>query len=384
MARQTNVLFFVPGFGTGGPERMVEDLAARLDPGRFRSFACSLTSGLVGEAVAARGFPVYTLADAAKGQRPRAIGKLRAFRARVARLEALIERHAIDVLHTHALVPLLHAALARRRARRWRWVHTEQVLPDLPGAYPRWVVPLGRWFLSRADVVAAASDAVGAYVREEAGVAADRVRVIYNCVDVERFGQRHDGAAKRRELSIPADAWVIGVVANLRPQKNHELLLRALARLRPAAPNACLVLVGEGEQRERLETLAGELGIQDRVRFLGPRLDVPELLATFDVYCLPSHYEGLPFSMLEAMAARKPVVATRVLGIREIIRDAETGILVEPDDPDALCGALLRLRQDVALAEKLARAGRHYVETHGRLEQMVDGYAALYTDGRAS
>jgi glycosyltransferase involved in cell wall biosynthesis len=378
VASRTNVLFFVPGFGTGGTERVVADLAAHLDPDRFRVFACSLMGGPVGEALAAGGCPVHTLGDPVNGRRPQAFGKVRALLARVARLEALMERHRIDVLHTHHLWPLVHASLARRPAGRWRWVHTEQIRPDVDVGYGRWLVRIGRWLLSRPDVVTGASDAVGAYFRDEARVGPQRVRVIYNAVDVHRFGQPHDGAAKRRELDIPADAWVIGLVANLRPQKNHEALLRALATLRPAVPDAWLVLVGDGERRPGLEALVDTLGISDRVRFLGSRLDVPELYPVFDVYCLPSHYEGLPLSVLEAMSAGKPVVATRVVGIEEVIVDGETGLLVPPNDPAALAQALLRVRRDAVLRLRLAAAGRTYVHAHGRLEDMVKRYADLY------
>jgi glycosyltransferase involved in cell wall biosynthesis len=204
------------------------------------------------------------------------------------------------------------------------------------------------------------------------------VRVVYNGVDVHRFGHPYDGAAKRRELDIPADAWVIGLVANLRPQKNHEALLRAFAQLRTAVPEAWLVLVGDWERRPGLEALADTLGIRDRVRFLGYRLDVPELYAAFDAYCLPSHYEGMPLSLFEAMSAGKPVVATRVVGIREFIADGETGLLVPPNDPPALAQALLRVRRDAALGQRLADAARTYANARGRLEDMVKRYADVY------
>jgi glycosyltransferase involved in cell wall biosynthesis len=387
MTSRTNVLFFLTVFGTGGTARLVADVAPHLDPDRFRVFTCSLTGGPIGESLAAGGCPVYTIADAVNGHRPHPIAKLRALRRRVARLETLIERHRIDVLHTHHLAPLLHAFLARRRAgRRWGWVHTEQIRPDVDVEYARWMERLGRWLLKRPDLVTGASDAVGAYLLDRAGVAADRVRVVYNGVDVDRYSRPHDGAAKRRELGIPADAWVIGLVGMLRPQKNHELLLRAFAKLRPVVPEAWVVLVGDWERRPMLEALAGTLGIRDRVQFLGCRLDVPELYPVFDVYCLPSHYEGMPFTVLEAMSAGKPVVGTRVVGIQEFISDGETGLLVPPDDAAALAQALLRVRRDAALGPRLADAARTYINTHGRLEDMVKRYADAYVSvaGRAS
>src|SRR5205823_4337247 len=155
--------------------------------------------------------------------------------------------------------------------------------------------------------------------------------------------------------------------ANLRPQKNHESLLRAFAKLLPVVPEAWLVLVGDWERRPMLEALAGSLGIRDRVKFLGCRLDVPELYPVFDVYCLPSHYEGMPLTVLEAMSAGKPVVGTRVVGIQEVITDGQTGLLAAPNDPPALAQALLRVRRDAGLGPRLADAARAYINAHGRL-----------------
>ena len=381
VASRPNVLIFLTVFGTGGTEHMVADLVTHLDPARFHVFACSLRGGQFGESLTARGCPVYTLSVPINGDVHRAhpLAKLQAMRARVAGLEALIERHRIDILHTHHLTPLLHAFLASRRAgRRWGWVHTEQIRPDVDVEYARWIERVGRWLLRRPDIVTGASDAVGAYLLDVAGVAADRVRVIHNGVDIERYSQPHDSAAKRRELGIPADAWVIGLVANLRPQKNHESLLRAFAKLLPVVPEAWLVLVGDWERRPMLEALAGSLGIRDRVKFLGCRLDVPELYPVFDVYCLPSHYEGMPLTVLEAMSAGKPVVGTRVVGIQEVITDGQTGLLVAPNDPPALAQALLRVRRDAGLGPRLADAARAYINAHGRLEDMVKRYADAY------
>jgi glycosyltransferase involved in cell wall biosynthesis len=388
MTARTNLLVFLTVFGAGGTARLVADMAPRLDPDRYRVFACSLTAGPVGESLAAGGCPVYTLADAVNGHRPHPIAKLQALRARVARLEALMERHRIDVLHTHHLTPLLHAFLAHPRARRrWGWVHTEQIRPDVDVEYARWIERVGRWLLRRPDVVTGASDAVGAYLVDVAGVATDRVKVIYNGVDVDRYSRPHDGAAKRRELGIPADAWVIGLVGMLRPQKNHELLLKAFAKLLPVVPEAWVVLVGDWDRRPMLEALAGTLGIRDRVKFLGCRLDVAELYPVFDVYCLSSHYEGMPLTVLEAMSAGRPVVGTRVVGIQEFIADDQTGLLVPPNDPSALAQALLRVRRDAGLGPRLADGARAFISTHGRLEDMVKRYADAYEHvlaGRAS
>lgn len=378
MLRRINLLYFTPTFTTGGSERLVAELVTHLDADSFRVSLCTQQSGVVGEALRTRGYPLHVLADPTNGQRARAAQKLRFLGKRVARLRAILERERIDVVHTHHLGPLLHTFLGSIPRRGWRWVHTEHNRPDVDVHYPRWLVGLCRRLLASPDVVTGVSDAVGTYILRETRATPERVRVIPNGVDVAQFGKRYDGATKRRELGIPAHAWVIGLVANLRPEKNHDLLLRAFARLLPAVPHAYLILVGDGVCRAQLEALAAALGVADNICFLGDRPDVPQLLATFDVYCLPSWYEGMPLSILEAMSAAKPIVATRVIGIREVVSDGHTGLLVSPDDPESLATALLRLQRDPALREKLAGAGCRYVNTHARLEDMVNQYAALY------
>ncbi len=378
LPERIKLLYVIPSFGTGGTERLVADLVTHLDPNRFDVSVCIQQGGLIGQELARRGYRVHTLDDSLTRGAPAAVRKLRSLGGRVASLRALIRREQIDVVHTHHIGPLIHAFLAGFRSRRWRWVHTEHIRPDVDTGYPRWLVRVGGWMFSSTDMVTGVSDAVGAYFHECNRAAHDRVRVIYNAVDVDRFAESHDGAAKRRDLGIPLEAWVIGLVANLRPQKNHELLLHAFARLLLKEPVARLVLAGDGNLRGALEALAHQLGVQDQVHFLGARSDVPELFATFDVYCLPSHYEGMPLTLFEAMAAGKPVVATSVVGIREVVTDGKTGLLVPPDDPDALAQALMRVRQDRHLCRTLAEAGREYAYMHARLKDMVDQYAALY------
>jgi glycosyltransferase involved in cell wall biosynthesis len=201
-----------------------------------------------------------------------------------------------------------------------------------------------------------------------------------NGIDVERFARPSDRQAKRREIGLPSDAWILGTVGNLRVEKNQELVLRALPEVLREIPEARVVLVGDGERRARLEALARELNVSDRALFLGVRMDVPDLFGAFDVYCLPSHFEGMPLSVLEAMAARKPIVATRVPGTEDLIVDDVTGLLTPANDAAALARTVVRLHRDRALSDRLVEAGWQYVNTHARLETMVQRYADLYEE----
>lgn len=369
------VLYVMPTFVTGGAERLVSDLVQRLDRDRFRAAACVFENGLLGQELAGRGYTVRCLvAEAEAARRGRIGGLIR----RVRVLRRMIATERIHVVHTHFLGPCLHAYLASLPSRRWKWVHTEHARPDIMAGYPRWLVQAARWIVPSADLVTGVSDGIADYLRGHAWAPASRVRVISNGVDVDLFATPSDRRAKRHEIGLPRDAWVVGTVGNLRPEKNHALLLRAFPTLLREVSDAWLVLTGDGERREALETLARELGVKERVLFLGARPDVAALYAVFDVYCLPSHFEGMPLSLLEAMAARRPIVATSVVGIKDLLVDGVTGLLTAANDAEALSQALLRLHRDPPLGARLMEAGWRHVNTHARLETMVRRHEDLY------
>ena len=156
-------------------------------------------------------------------------------------------------------------------------------------------------------------------------------------------------------------------MAALRPEKNHALFLRAAARVRRAVPDARFLIVGDGPQRGELEALAQSLAISDAVRFLGTRSDVPEVLSLIDVLALSSHIEANPVSILEAMAAEKPVVATRVGSVDKAVHDGRSGYLVSPGSEEELAGRLIELLRDRPRAAAFGRAGRQHVLEHASI-----------------
>jgi glycosyltransferase involved in cell wall biosynthesis len=166
----------------------------------------------------------------------------------------------------------------------------------------------------------------------------------------------------------------------LRPEKNHELFLRVAARVRQSVPEARFLVVGDGARREELESLAGELGLQGAVLFLGTRSDIPELLALLDLMVLTSHMEANPVSILEALACGKPVVAPRVGSIPEAVADGETGLLAAPLSEAELSGHVTELLLNPARAAALGRAGRRHVLERFSLERMVEGYQELIAE----
>lgn len=202
---------------------------------------------------------------------------------------------------------------------------------------------------------------------------AEKVEVVYNAVRLERF----DAAASptlRAQLTGGRERPVVLTCARLDEQKGHSVLLRAATEI----PAAVFVLAGEGPERPALEAQVGELGLADRVLFLGHRADVPELLAACDVFALPSLYEGSSLAVLEAMAARRAVVSSAIGGTDELIEDGESGLLVPPGDPGALAVALRRLLSDGALRASLARRARTRVERDFTGDAMARAVERIY------
>jgi glycosyltransferase involved in cell wall biosynthesis len=237
-------------------------------------------------------------------------------------------------------------------------------------------------FLSDALVLLAPGQ--GRYLHDEEGVGSRPWRrarevVIPNGITLPPLPTADDRASARATLGLPADAFVLGVVARLSPQKAHGVLLRAVATLAPTRPGLRLVVVGDGEERAALEALAAELGLTDRTLFAGVRRDVPGLLPAFDVSCLSSVHEGVPLTVLESMAAGLPVVATAVGALSDLVTDGVEGFLVPSGDHLALADRLAALADDPALRALLGAQARDRAERDFSIDRTVRGYQHLLT-----
>src|SRR4029450_5279563 len=195
------------------------------------------------------------------------------------------------------------------------------------------------------------SASVAASLRRDDWLNGDRVVVVPNFVDDHAFLPPSGDVRQQwaRELDLAPDSLVVGIVASLLPIKDHATLLRALGILAPEWPTARLVVVGQGPELDNLRRLASELGIGGLVRFAGLRPQVPSFHFLFDISVLSSVSEGFPNSLVEAMAAGRPIVATDVGGVRDAVRDGENGLLVPPGDSTAFAAALRRLLADATV-----------------------------------
>lgn len=362
------VLFTIAVMPVGGAETLLANLVRRMDPARFQPELCCLKQlGPLGESLA-HDIPVnYDLMSHSCKYDVRVLP----------RLVRLMRRRRFDAVVT---VGAGSAMFWPRLAARWAGVPVVASAlhstgwPDNVGRMNRALAPL-------TDAFIAVASEHGRYLVQEERFPADKVHVIPNGVDTDCFQWSATRRARAREqLGFDADTPVCGIVAALRPEKNHELFLQTAARVRSELPKARFVIIGDGEQREKLQQLTQQLGLADNVQFLGSRSDVPDILPALDVFALTSHNEANPVSILEAMASGVPVVSTRVGSVAESVTDGVTGYLADAGDVKALTRRWLVLLSDNARAREMGTAGREAVCARWSLDQMVEGYQRLIRD----
>lgn len=356
------VLFLTTSMPVGGAETILVELVRGLDRARFAPELCCLKElGPLGVCLTDE-IPVYCDLLGHKYD----VGVL-------GRLIRLLRRRKTDVLVTvGAGDKMFWGRIAARLAG------VSVVLSALHSTgWPDRIGRLNRWLTPMTDAFIAVADAHGQYLVEQEGFPVAKVCVIRNGVDTGRFGPGRGGRALRAKLGIPPAAPIAGIVAALRPEKNHELFLAAARQVGDQLPLARFVIVGDGPRRPAIVTAARRFGIADRVHFLGTRRDIPAVLDMLDVFVLSSHQEAFPVSILEAMACRLPVVATRVGSVGESVSDGETGFLVEPGDARGMASGIARLLRDPARARAMGMAGRDAVVRTGSVTSMVRGYEKL-------
>lgn len=240
--------------------------------------------------------------------------------------------------------------------------------------------PILDWLLGRlATRTIAISEAVRARLRRWPRVY-ERCRVVPNGIDLDNFVPSKDPASVRASLGIPPTDRLIGTVGRLVRFKGHGFLLEAFARLRESHPGIRLLVVGAGPERETLERQARGLRIAEVVHFTGHRADVADLLATLEIFVLPSSAEDFGRVLLEAMAMERPVVATAAGGVPEVVEANVTGLLVSPADPVGLADAISLLLVDSARAKAIGRAGRQRVEKLFNLRRHAELVEAVYAE----
>jgi glycosyltransferase involved in cell wall biosynthesis len=285
----------------------------------------------------------------------------------------LMQRILPEVIHTHDSLSFWLAGLAARAGRLKVPIIAHKRTDHPPGRLAR------LRYRHLADCVIAISRGAEKALLE-AGVPAERIRLIHSSVDCERFAADSGALAAefRAQAGIPSKSPLVGTIGSLVERKGQRTLLRAAKKILQVVPETHFIICGGGPLEDSLREQAIGLAIADKVILTGEREDVRPLLAGLDVFVLPSLAEGLGVSALEAMAMGKPVVASRVGGLAEVVEEGSTGLLVEPGDAEELAGALIRLLRDDDLRAAMGRSARLRAETVFSRQVMIDRTEELY------
>ncbi len=362
-ATPTRVLYLSHAFAVGGAEEMVLNLVRHLPSQYQPAVACIYEAGPIGLEIERTGVPFKVL-----GLKP---GLLRPFD--VMRLRDFLYECQPDIVHTFLLTGSLYGRFAAMMARVPVVVGTEVNVYERK----RTLHALAeRWLMRDTDAVVASAESVRDFYIQQVKADPSKVEVIYNAVDWAQLQTTVERDELRASVDVPAGAPLLTIIARLTEQKGHRILLDALAR--PDLAQAHLLVVGDGPLRAALERQALGLGLSARVRFVGARRDLGNILGATDVFVMPSFWEGLPLAMVLAMGAGLPVVATRVAGIPEVVQDGVTGLLVPPGDSSALGAALSRVVNDDPTRVLLGQAARAFVRPRFGIDGYVNAITGLY------
>jgi len=368
-----------------GAQEVVRILCEHLRKASCESVVCTFEDGPVRRDLEELGIPVEVL-----GVRRHGIEALPRFVREIAdirrMLAGLVDRYRIDIVQTHLLQTLDFVALSLLRgtsARAVLWtIHNVDFLPEGRTFWTALKRQVHRLLyqatIHRTSGVIAVSTAVRDAILDQICPVGDRITTIPNGVDVDRFRGRGDHGTLCRELRIDPSSRLVLTVGRLTEQKGHRYLIDAARDVVMAHPDVHFLFVGEGELRSELEERARGLDLSERVHFLGVREDLPFLLASTDLFVMPSLWEGLSIALLEAMAAGRPIVTTSVSGAVEAMVPGETGFVVPAGEGRALAGAIVRLLSDGRRAEAMGERARGRVAASFSAAAQAERYHALY------
>lgn len=356
------VLYLAHTLAVGGAEEMVLNLVRHLPADFEPAVVCIDRPGPIGEEVRNTGTPFFALGLQPGVRRP----------ADVLHLQQFLHDFAPTIVHTFLLTASLYGRFAALMARVPIVIGTEVNIYERKQRAHR---VAERWLMRQTDAVVASAESVRDFYVDQIAADPDKVVVIYNAVDWSQLEVTLPRPQWRAQFDIPSDAPVAGIIARLTEQKAHRVLLEAMAS-RSELSALHLLVIGDGELRESLQQQSERLGLADRVRFVGARRDLGNILGAIDMFVMPSLWEGLPLSMVLAMGAGLPVVASRVAGIPEVVRHEHTGLLVQPGDAADLASALSRLLASANTRATLGANARAFVMPRFG----VDGYIKSMTD----
>lgn len=350
--------------GMAGSERVVYDIVRKLDQERYSVVIIGFADGPVRKMYEDVGARVYVVSK-----------KKRIDLKFICDLRGILLRENIDIVNPHHYYPLKYSFLATRFSGI-KLAYTEHSRWQLEQLTPLNNI-FNRLFLLKSDAVVAVSKQIEDYYKNRMKLKEEKIHLITNGVDLAVY-QKANGDHLRYQFGIKEQEKVVGMVGNIRPEKNHKLLISVFSTVAKELKDVRLILVGLDCMNGEIQRFATKIGAGEKILFLGNREDVPELLKIFDVFCLPSLYEGMPLTVLEAMASGVPVIGSDTLGINEIIEDNVNGILFPVNDERRLAELIKTLLADDGLRNRLRESGKSFVKQNYCLDDQVKKYDNLF------
>lgn len=362
-----NIMYVVLSLDTGGAERIVYNLVTGINKDLFTPIVCCLDYlGHLGEKLKEKGINIFAM------NRKKGID----FHL-IARLTKLMRKYKVSIMHAHSYSPYFYGATSAILTKVPTIIFTEhgRFFPDRK----RFKRIIYNQFLSlfTTQFVAVSEEIKRSLVTYE-GIREKKIAIILNGVDLDKFNIDIPLEKKKKEFNLKSTDKILGLVARLEIRKDIPTLLKAMTNVLKVFPETKLLIVGDGNLQTNLEDLSKELEIYKNVVFCGRREDIPEIMKIIDIYVLSSISEGTSVSLLEAMAAKKPVVATNVGGNPKVIQDGISGILVPPQNPEILAEKIISLLGNPEKCMKMGEEGYKRVKEKFSLQRMVSDYEMLY------
>ncbi|WP_291323370.1 glycosyltransferase [Desulfonatronospira sp.] len=355
--QKTKVMFVVIQLEAGGSERVVLELARGLNRDQFEIYVTAFNGGVLEAPLREVCKEIFF------------IQKRRRFDfSAMIHLAKIVREHRIDIVNAHHYMPCFYSFFGTKILNRKKLIYTEHSVPEVEGIASGKHGKILNMMLFRINAVVGVSGEITERFKDLYPRHSDKFYEILNGVDIEKFKQGEARNDIRRHWGFCNDHFVIGMVANFKKVKNHACLVRAAGRLKDVHPQLRLLFVGTGfpgdpdSMEEKVRELIRQLGLQDRAILAGYQENIPEMLSAFDLFCLPSFSEGLPVSVLEAMAAGAPVVGSHVRGIKEVVKNRETGLLFTSNNDSELALALEEILSNPSFGQYLANQAANYVQ----------------------
>jgi glycosyltransferase involved in cell wall biosynthesis len=362
------IMHVVLSMHVGGAERLIYDMVKYPIFAERPPIVCCLDAvGDLGEKLRQEGYQVYC-----KGRRPGLDLKM------VWWLRQIIIREQVDVVHAHQYSPLFYAVPSALLAGKKKVIYTEhgRFHPERKS----WKRTLFNPLLAQGiDHLVSISEATAQAMATYDNFPLHRIKIIHNGINYAGMQSKFDRQAKRKELGLSPKCRIIGTAARLNSIKNIAMMLRGLKLILEKIPDICLVIAGAGEEEQKLKMLARQIEVEEHVKFIGLRFDLPEIYPLFDVFLLTSFSEGISITLLESMSCGLPSVVTEVGGNREVLVEGLTGFFVGIDDDQLLAQRVCELLQNTKLAARFGEAAQRRIDKEFSLQGMMEKYRQLYS-----